>query len=234
MLSHSHGFSRVGVARGEDASGSATPLAMRPQRHAPRSSRTNHYEPHGDFARTRFPLPRSAQRFWPRGPRGQTGTIAAAKRPKRICVGVPQDQTNACRGAARPLEASVCAARLEYTGRVGHRATSAFGFRGGTRPERRDQVTPERRDQVAPERRDQVAPERRDQVARMAGCGESADTIPNPVDHGRYLRLDRGFESGRLAAQELAEVRDGERDQAPFRAVDQALLNQAVPGRGEA
>jgi hypothetical protein len=37
-----------------------------------------------------------------------------------------------------------------------------------------------------------------------------------------------------LRPEELAEVRDSERDQAAFRTVDQTLLDQAVPGRREA
>src|SRR5258708_7715849 len=40
--------------------------------------------------------------------------------------------------------------------------------------------------------------------------------------------------SGRLGPEEAAEVRHGEGDQPALRAVDQALLNQAVPRRGDA
>jgi hypothetical protein len=160
-----------GVARGEDASGSATPLAMRTQRHPPRSSRTNHHEPYGDFARTHSPYLVTPSGSSHVGHEAKAGTITFATRLKRIHVWVPQGQINACRGAARPLEASVCAARPEYTGLVCHGATSAFRFRG----------TQGQNDGI----RWHAWPERRDQVARMVRYGKSVGTIPNPVDRCR-------------------------------------------------
>ena len=105
------------------------------------------------------------------GHEAKTGTITFAARLKRIHVWVPQGQINACLGAARPLEASVCAARPEYTGLVCHGATSAFRFRG----------TQGQNDWI----RWHAWPERRHQVARMARYGESVGTIPDLVDHGR-------------------------------------------------
>src|SRR6476661_3954898 len=44
----------------------------------------------------------------------------------------------------------------------------------------------------------------------------------------------RPVPSDRLRTQEPPEVRHGERDQPPLRAVDQALLDQPVPGRRHA
>ncbi len=60
------------------------------------------------------------------------------------------------------------------------------------------------------------------------------------VRHGAFYRclglgldIDRkGYEgSGGLGSEELAEVRDGEGDQAAFGAVDEAFLDEAVAGR---